>query len=243
MVGKSSNAARAAGKTPRIEGRSATAVSTESRRASWPRWVGVGLGVVLVVVAVVIWRAGASSGGLVGGGIVDPPAPAANFTLTDQFGREVSLSSLRGKPVALTFIYTNCPDACPVIASNMHAAYLQMGGNASRIAMVAVTVDPEHDGVPQILKFSQDRGLENEWQFLTGSRAQLEQVWQSYGIAADTTNVQGTPTAPSAASPDLVEHSAPIFLIDKHGNVRELLPLDFKPSDLATDLNRLAAES
>ncbi len=173
---------------------------------------------------------------------MDPPAPAADFSLTDQSGREVSLSSLRGKPVALTFIYTNCPDACPVIASNMHAAYLQLGSQAKNVALVAVTVDPERDNVEQILKFSQDRGLADEWLFFTGARPQLEQVWQSYGILAQTTNAQGTPTAPSATNPDLVEHSAPIFLIDKHGNVRGLLPIDFKASDLATDLSRLAAE-
>ena len=220
-----------------------TTVSAKPKRARWLWWLGAGLAVVIVAVAIFVWRAGSSSGDLVGAGIVDPPSPAADFTLTDQFGQQASLSSLRGKPVALTFVYTNCPDACPIIASNMHAAYLQMGGNASRIAMVAVTVDPERDGVPQILKFSQDHGLANEWLFMTGTRAQLAQVWANYGIVAQTTNPQGTPTAPSVTDPELVEHSAPIFLIDKHGNVRALLPLDFKASDLATDLNRLLAES
>lgn len=220
-----------------------TTVKTKPRRARWLWWAGGALGLVLVAVAILIWRTGASTTELVGAGIVDPVQPAADFTLTDQLGRQQTFSSLRGKPIALTFVYTNCPDACPVIASNMHAAYLQLGGEASRVAMVAVTVDPERDNVQQILKFSQDRGLADEWLFLTGTRPQLDQVWSSYGIAAQTTNSQGTPTAPPVTNPDLVEHSAPIFLIDKHGNVRALLPLDFKASDLATDLSRLAAES
>src|SRR5689334_17016142 len=73
-------------------------------------------------------------------GIVNNRPPAADFTLTNQFGQPESLSSFRGKPVALTFIYTNCVDVCPLIAWNMHLAYDQLGNDAKNIALVAVSV-------------------------------------------------------------------------------------------------------
>jgi protein SCO1 len=218
-------------------------VGARSARARWLWWLGAALGVALVAVAIVMLRAQAASDGLVGGGIVDPPQAAPNFTLTDQHGHQDSLVGLRGKPIALTFVYTHCPDACPLIASNMHAAYLRLGGDASKVAMVAVTVDPERDDVAQVLQFSQDRGLADEWLFLTGTRPELERVWSSFGIDARSTDTQGNPATPSASDPELVEHSAPIYLIDKHGNVRAMLPIDFKADDLATDLSRLLAES
>src|SRR3954447_1655178 len=56
-----------------------------------------------------------------------PPAP--DFTLTNQLGQQESLSSFRGKPVAMTFIYTNCADVCPLIAWNMHLTYDQLGND------------------------------------------------------------------------------------------------------------------
>ena len=218
-----------------------TTTRAKPARANRLRWVAIVLAVGLVAIAVVWWQLRPASSGLVGAGIVEPQ-PAANFTLTDQHGQQVSLSSLKGKPIALTFVYTNCTDACPLIASNMHAAYQRLGGDAGKVAMVAVTVDPERDNVAQILQFSQDRGLADEWLFLTGSRAQLQQVWANYGIAAQSVDSKGAVVTPSPDDPETIEHSSPVFLIDKKGDVRALLPIDFAAGDLATDLSRLLAE-
>src|SRR5437868_1752430 len=66
-------------------------------------------------------------------GNVNNRPPASDFTLTNQFGQQESLSGFRGKPVALTFIYTNCVDVCPLIAWNMHLAYEQLGNDSKNV--------------------------------------------------------------------------------------------------------------
>jgi protein SCO1/2 len=214
------------------------------------RWAGPALVLVavLALIAVLYWRFRPAPAELVGGGIVSPPFDAPDFTLTDQFDHSQRLQDFRGRPVALTFVYTNCPDACPLIASNMRVAYTKLGDEAKSVVLLAVTVDPERDTIPQVRRFSQQRGLMDEWFFLTGSRSELEQVWKLYGIYAQYVDSRGSPIAPPAAdpnqaSPSTLEHSAPVFLVDKRGKVRALLPTDFTAADLATDLHRLLAEA
>lgn len=192
-------------------------------------WYFLILAVVLVVVgAVVAWRAAGAHGQLVGGTVFDDRQAAPEFALTDQFGQPTSLSQFHGRPVALTFIYTHCTDVCPLIASNMHMAYQQLGSQASQVALVAVTVDPQNDSVDQIRAFSDQRGLTDEWHFLTGSPDQLAPIWKSYGIFAQ-----------ALSTPDQIEHSAPVYLIDQSGAERATLPDDFTADTLSQDLRVL----
>jgi protein SCO1 len=211
-------------------------------------WLLVALAVCVLVIAAgagfYVFRSRATSE-LVGGAIVTSPQAAPDFTLPDQFGSVQSLSSLRGKPVALTFIYTNCPDVCPLISAHMHQAYQILGNQAEKVGIVAVTVDPERDNVQQVRSYSDRIGLTNEWHFLTGTRPQLEAVWASYGI--DAQRVRATMSAdtnnqPADAEADQIEHAAPVFIIDKHGQVRAMLPVDVSAEDIAADLKVLLAE-
>src|SRR5262249_33878737 len=148
-------------------------------------------------VGVVYWQGSSTAHELVGGASINGQPPAPDFALTDQLGRPQQLSQLRGKPVALTFLYTNCPDVCPIIAANLHQTYRQLGAQASKVAMVAVTVDPEHDTTDQIRAFSDQRSLTDEWYFLTGQRADLEPIWRSYGIVAQPVDSAGRPVNPA----------------------------------------------
>lgn len=176
------------------------------------------------------------------GDVLQTGQPAADFTLVDQNGTQVSLSQFRGEPVALTFLYTNCTDVCPLIASNMHTAYVDLGADASRVAMLAVTVDPARDNVDQLQRFSDERHLTDEWHFMTARRPALETVWKSYGILAEPLDAQGSPIDPSSTAvqdPESIEHSAPIFLIDKQGVIRTLLDPTFMPPDLVQDFQSL----
>src|SRR5258708_5169350 len=84
------------------------------------------------------------------GAIVTPPFAAPDFKLQDQFDQPVALSSFHGKVVVLTFLYTNCPDACPLITAKIHQAYDQLGKDTDKLAIVAVTVDPRHDTIAQV---------------------------------------------------------------------------------------------
>ncbi len=107
-------------------------------------------------------------------------APATSFTLTNQFSRSVSLDDYRGKVVLLTFLYTSCPDICPLTTSNIREAYELLGSDAEELAMVAVSVDPERDTVEEALDFSQHWQMTDRWDFLTGRRAELERIWRAY---------------------------------------------------------------
>ena len=108
--------------------------------------------------------------------------PATSFTLTNQFSRSVSLEDYRGKVVLVTFLYTNCPDVCPLTTSNIREAYELLGSDAQELAIVAVSVDPERDTVEEALAFSRHWQMSDRWDFLTGQRAELERIWRAYYI-------------------------------------------------------------
>jgi protein SCO1/2 len=189
------------------------------------------LALVLVPSLPFVARAKALNGTDLGG------TPAPGFQLTDQSGQPVSLASLRGKVVVLTFLYTNCPDVCPLIAGKFGIAHDQLGAQAGDVAFVAVTVDPKRDTIPQIRQFLDRRGLTDKMLYLTGYPNDLQQVWQNYGVAAIT-----QPGTPSATADYLVDHSTGIYVIDKSGRERTFLGSDFAPADLVQDVKTLLSE-
>ena len=175
------------------------------------------------------------------GAVVTPPVPAYDFHLSDQQGRLVSLSDFRGKAVALTFLYTHCPDACPLIANKMHVTYQRLGGVANRIAFVAISVDPQGDTPASVREFLANHQVDKELIYLTGSFAQLKTVWAQYFIGSDARDVTAASGARSARTPQLVGHNAIVYTIDPEGEIRAFLPPDFDPKDLETNLRLLAS--
>jgi protein SCO1/2 len=190
-------------------------------------------------------------------------APATSFTLTNQFSRSVSLDDYRGKVVLLTFLYTSCPDICPLTTSNIREAHELLGSDAEELAMVAVSVDPERDTVEEALDFSQHWQMTDRWDFLTGRRAELERIWRAYyidpsvdgGSDAHETSTGSTQTNRTGAvgalrqailgqtaEPSngyLVSHSSPVYLLDRAGLIRVLHTLPFEPNALAHDIRLL----
>ena len=71
--------------------------------------------------------------------------PAPDFRLKDQFGNSISLAQFKGKPVVFTFLYTHCPDVCPLTAEKIHTTMQSLGSNAAHIAVLAVSMDPKGD--------------------------------------------------------------------------------------------------
>ncbi len=207
--------------------------------------VGIVL-VVAVLVALRIVRLGSPASGLAGA-VIDPPVPAADFTLHDQFDEPISLSSFRGKVVVLTFLYTHCPDACPLITEKLHQAYDLLGPDTSRLAILAVTVDPDRDTVQQVRQYSAEKDMLNKWHFLVGSMAEVKPVWDAYGAGAARDDLLASQAnAAAAVTPTpvpgngyLVDHTAPIFIIDRTGQERAILDIDFAPSDLVQDIRAL----
>ena len=159
---------------------------------------------------------------------------APGFSLTNQDGRQVALSDIRGKPVVLTFLYTHCPDVCPIIADKLRQALDQMGQDAASVSIIAVSTDPRQDDRLSVVRFTEQHGLTGRWNYLVGSPGQVQPVWQSYYIAAqdlrDIDPAQG------------VMHSAVLFFIDKQGRERVLTDADFVPDDVVHNLRALSAE-
>jgi protein SCO1/2 len=160
--------------------------------------------------------------------------PAPDFKLTDQTGKLVSLADFRGKVVVLTFLYTHCPDECPLIASKLATASGRLGKTMSQTAFVAISVDPTNDTPIAIAKFVQDHNLEGKLHYLTGTQDELKPVWSAYAVYA-------APSPTNATFPS-VSHSTRVVVIDKAGNQRVNLGSDLDPNDLVFDVRALLDE-
>ncbi len=152
---------------------------------------------------------------------------APDFTLTDGVsGRAITLSAQRGQVVALTFLYTTCPDVCPLTATQFRAAQTDLQGDAGRVTFIAVSVDPDRDTPAAVQEFSAAHGLASNWHYLVGGRAQLSPVWAAYGIGVQ-------------AGSTTVTHNDAVYLIDSRGRERVLLHSEDLATDLANDLRAL----
>jgi protein SCO1/2 len=152
---------------------------------------------------------------------------APDFTLTDGVsGRVVTLSAQRGQVVALTFLYTNCPDVCPLTASHFRAAQVELQADATRVTFIAVSVDPDRDTPKAVQEFSAAHALSANWYYLVGGQAQLSPVWAAYGIGVQ-------------AGSTTVTHNDAVYLIDARGRERVLLHSEDLGADLANDLRAL----
>lgn len=191
-----------------------------------------------LLIAVLAGACGDDNGGELPG-IVLEPSPAPNFRLNDAAGKQVELSEFRGSPVALTFLYTECPDVCPVIAQRLGAAMDLLEDDAAKVAVVAVSLDPEHDTPERAMAFMRTFGLTGERQhYLIGSEADLAPVWSAYGVSA-------LPSRPGALDPEgrpvigRIGHTDAVYLIDRDGQKRTLLRGDATAQQLADGLRRL----
>ncbi len=156
-----------------------------------------------------------------------PPAP--DFRLTDQFGKPVALSQFKGKPVVLTFLYTHCPDQCPLTAEKLHSTVQDLGKDAQNVGIVAVSTDPSRDTIAAAMNFSRVHSMQNSWHYLVGTHNMLEPVWSNYHINAQSQQ-------------QMVNHSLGLYLIDKQGRERIFLGNDFTPAQLTHDLQVLMQE-
>ena len=161
------------------------------------------------------------------GGELDPPRPTPDFTLTDQTGQKVSMADQRGKLVLLTFIYTNCPDVCPLITQNLNQALQMLGTERDEVRVLAVSVDPEGDTPKSVDEYAKAHHLLPEFHYLIGSRDELTKVWKAYDVAA------------VASDPELVDHTAYTMLVDQSGEGRVIYDSQVKAKDVVHDVRAL----
>jgi protein SCO1/2 len=167
------------------------------------------------------------------GAVIEPPAQAADFTLTDQNGAPFRLSDQEGKIALLFFGYTHCPDVCPITLSEYKKIKAMLGDKADQVRFIYITVDPERDTVEVVRTFLQN--FDPTFIGLTGDRTTLEPVWKAYGV------YQQKQDAGSAAG-YLVDHSTRTYLIDQQGNWRINYPYGLEPEKIAQDIEHLLKE-
>ena len=167
------------------------------------------------------------------GVLIDPPAPAADFELTDQYGQPFRLSEQSGNVVLIFFGYTNCPDVCPVTLSEYKRVKENLGDLAENVRFVFITVDPERDtrGRLQIYMDNFDPSFIG----LSGDRQSLEQVWEAYGVYQEKRDV-------GSAAGYLVDHTARTYLIDANGNWRLNYPFGMETAKISEDIRHLIKE-
>jgi cytochrome oxidase Cu insertion factor (SCO1/SenC/PrrC family) len=183
------------------------------------------LGAVPMAVAATVTRADPVMAEAVDGSPQSVDAVAPPFTLRDQDGRPVTLASLRGKTIALTFLDDTCTTDCPVIASEFRTADRYLGGDARRVEMVAINANPRYTTPDYLAAFDQQEGLEHvrNWLYLSGSLTELRHVWKAYGEAVIY--------LPAGA---MIGHSEYAWVIDSSGHTRDILDTDPGPATSAT---------
>lgn len=166
----------------------------------------------------------------VAGALRPPGMPPVDFTLRDQDGERVSTADLRGQVTVVTFLYTACEDACPLVAQQIRGALDLLGRD---VPVLAVSVDPGTDTQRRARAFLLDQRLPDRMDFLLGSREELRPVWEAFGIQPRTVRENG---------PD-DDHSVSVVLLDRDGVQRIGYPLNgLTPDALANDIALLERE-
>jgi protein SCO1/2 len=137
---------------------------------------------------------------------------------------------MRGKPLLVTFIYTHCPDVCPLIASNLGVVLKELGPRANGVNVVAISVDPKGDTPATVAKFLGERDLNGKMDYLVGDAQQLGPVWEAWNVGSER----------DAESPEFVAHSALVYGVSASGRLVTIYPANFKPSQIVHDLPKLA---
>ena len=189
------------------------------------RWLGVLLLAALISGAT-ITGATAKAPRFRGPAIANPSV-APDFTLRDQKGRVVRLSAQRGKVVMITFLYTHCPDLCPLTAAHINAALDRLRSRRKGVVALAITVDPKGDTKPAIRAYARSHRLPSEFHYLSGSQKALERIWRLYNV---------TPVRKGGPDPD---HTLYILLLDRQGKTRVLFDALAQPGPMAHDLGVL----
>jgi len=187
-------------------------------------WLAGGF-VVVAVAAVAAYSAANLSGGtaqssstaetsaLTSNANLDPGTPlsgmAPDFTLTDQFGLPVSLSAFRGKVVILAFNDSVCTTVCPLTTAALVEAKEMLGAAGSQVQLLGVDANPKATSVEDVHSYSQLHGLLYQWHYLTGSLAQLQQVWKAYSVGV-------------TINEDQVDHEPAVFIIGPDGKFAKL---------------------
>lgn len=164
------------------------------------------------------------------GQVLTPPPNMAGLSLPDPTGTPYALTGPPGGMLLLYFGYTSCPDVCPTTLSDVRTAFKRMGGDATRVRLAMVTIDPDRD-TPARLSAYVGSFVDGAIGLSTRDAAQLKTVADRFGAIYKV-----TPTPTGAVD---VEHSAFLYGLDDTGTLRVQWPFGVKAEELADDLRAL----
>ena len=157
-------------------------------------------------------------------GLAGRPAPLVR--LADGRGGAIDTRRLRGRPYAVTFLYTRCPDICPTIATDLGEALERV----PKAAVVAVSVDPRGDTATAVRAFAETHRLPSRFRYGVGDRQVLQPIWHAYFVSSEL------------GDPRTSTHTAAVWLVDARGRLRGMYPggAPIAPADVAHDLRALS---
>ena len=159
------------------------------------------------------------------GARIPPGVRAPDFSLRNQDGERVSMRALRGRPVVVTFLYSNCEDTCPPQAQQVKGALNDLGHD---VPALAIAVEPPRDTPQSARRFLAENRMTGRIDFVLGTRAELEPLWDAYAVQPQSVRQ---------------EHQARTVLVDGRGFQRVGFPLDqLTPERLVHDIRLLEAE-
>jgi cytochrome oxidase Cu insertion factor (SCO1/SenC/PrrC family) len=154
---------------------------------------------------------------------------APDLRLTNQFGQQMSLSQFRGKVVLLSFEDSECTTVCPLTTQSMVWAKQLLGAAGDQVALLGVDANPTATSVGDVMAYSRAHGMVNQWDFLTGSVAQLKTAWAAYHVAVQIEAGQ-------------IDHTPALFVIDQRGREQKLYLTQMAYSSIGQSAEVLADE-
>jgi len=199
-----------------------------SRPAALPRVVST---LVLPLLLAVATAAPAANSSAFKAGVFEPPRQAPEFALRGSDGSELTLARYRGKVVLMSFGFTHCAAVCPTTLATLAEARRALGPEANAVQVLFVTVDPERDAPAQMKAYM----AAFDPSFVGGSASPeaLAAMRKSYGVVAGR-----VPLADSYA----MDHTSSIFLIDREGKLRAMMPYGHDARDFVHDVKLLLAK-
>jgi protein SCO1/2 len=163
--------------------------------------------------------------------VLEPAKPAPALDLRNYTGQPVNIDSYRGKVVLVTFLYTTCPDVCPLITSDLRIALNEMGPKlASKVQVIAVSVDPRVDTPTSVAAFLARHGMTGRMKYLIGSARELARVWKAWGVGSEQ----------DVDQPQFVSHTGVVYGVTASGKRLTLYQAEFVPSEIVHDVPLLA---
>lgn len=162
-------------------------------------------------------------------GVFEPALPAPAFVLRGSDGSsDLGPARWRGKVVLMSFGFTHCPAVCPTTLATLAQARRQLGAAAHDVQVLFVTVDPERDDAARMKAYL--AAFDSSFIGATGRPEALAAVRRSYGV-----NASKVPMGDSHA----VDHTSSIYIIDREGRLRAMMPYGRSAKDFVHDLRVL----